>query len=108
MNRFVLGNGILDWTSDKLLDLLRVGARPRTEGHCAPDGNIRGLPLGHAVLAEPAPNENTHQQYPRDLWVLHKEPGSVIGLLDSSLDVYVWHELACLLDHLDGVAIYQG
>src|SRR6266446_1367793 len=107
MNRFVLGNGVLDWTSDKLLDLLRCGTRPRTEGHCDPDRNVGVLPLGHAVVAEPTPNEDTDEQHPRDLWVLHKEPGEVVGFLDSILVALVGHGLVYLRDHLYGVTISQ-
>ena len=107
MNRLVLGNGILDGASDKLLDLLRCGTWPRTEGHCDPDRNIGVLPLGHAVIAKPTPNEHTHQQHPRDLWVLHKEPGGVVDFLDSILVVFVCHDSVCLGDHMDEVAIMQ-
>src|SRR6266853_4171425 len=106
MNRFVLGNGVLDWTSDKLLDLLRCGTRPRTEGHCDPDRNVGVLPLGHAVVAEPTPNEDTDERHPRDLWVLHKEPGEVVGFLDSILVAFVCHGVY-LRDHLDAVAVLQ-
>src|SRR6476660_5012764 len=107
MNRLVLGNGILDRTSDKLLDLLRRSARPRTEGHCDSDRNVRILPLRHAVVAKPTPYEDTHEQHPRDLWVLHKEPGGIVGFLDSILLVFGWHGVVCLRNHLDGVAILQ-
>src|ERR1700686_1172534 len=105
MNRLVLGNGILDRTSDKLLDLPCCGARPGTEGYRDPDRNVGVLPLGHAVIAEPSPNEDTDEQPPRDLWVLHKEPGQVVGLLDSILVAFVGHGFVYLGDHLDGVAI---
>src|SRR6266849_213595 len=85
MNRLVLGDSILDRTSDKLLDLLRRSARPRTEGHCDSDRNVRVFSLGHAVVAKPTPYEDTHEQHPRDLWVLHKESGNVVGFLNSIL-----------------------
>src|SRR5712672_4799733 len=91
MNRLVLGNSILDWTGDKLLDLLRCGARPRAKGHRDPNRNVGVLPLRHAVVAKPTPYEDTHEQHPRDLWVLHKEPGGIVGLLDSNLVVFVCH-----------------
>jgi hypothetical protein len=107
MKRLVLGNGILDGASDKLLDLLSCGTWPRTEGHCDPDRNIGVLSLRHAVIAKPTPNENTHEQHPRDLWMLHKEPGRVVGFLDSILVVFVCHDSVWLGDHLDGVAILQ-
>ncbi|SRR5258708_4078731 len=107
MNRLVLGNGILDWTSDKLLDLPRCGARPGTEGHRDPDRNVRILALGHAVVAKPTPNEDPHEQHPRNLRVLHKEPGEVVGFLDSVLVAFVCHGLVYLRDHLDGVTIFQ-
>src|ERR1700692_3692731 len=107
MNRLFPVHGILDSTSDKLLDLLRRSARPRTEGHCDSDRDIRILPLRHAVIAKPTPNENTHQQHPRNLWVLHKESRSIAGFLDSILVVFVCHGCACLRNHLDEVAILQ-
>src|SRR5579864_3583646 len=107
MNRLVLGNRILNWTGDKLLDLPRCGARPGTEGHRNPDRNIGILPLRHAVVAKPTPDEDTHKQHPRDLRVLHKEPGHVVGFLDSVLVVFVSHGLVYLRDHSDGLAISQ-
>src|SRR5437870_2739071 len=107
MNCLILGNSILDRTGDKLLDLLRCGARPRTEGHRDPDWNVGVLALGHAVISKPAPYQDTHEQHPRDLWVLHKEPGGIVGLLDSILVVFVCHGVVCLRNHLDGVAILQ-
>src|SRR5713101_5887457 len=107
MNRLVLGDGILDRTSDKLLDLPRRSARPRTEGHCDPDGNVRVLPLGHAVVAKPAPYQDSEEQYPRDLRVLHEEPWGIAGFLDSILVVFVCHGVVCLRNRLDGVAILQ-
>src|SRR6266852_5222367 len=107
MNRLVLGDSILDRTSDKLLDLLRRSARPRTEGHCDSDRNVRVLPLGHAVVAKPTPSEDTHEKHPRYLWVLHKEPGEVVGFVDSILVVFVCHGVVCLRNRLDGVAIPQ-
>jgi len=82
MNRLVLGNWILDCTSDKLLDLLRCGARPSAEGHCDPDRNVGILPLWHAVVPKPTPYEDTDEQHPRYLWVLHEEPGGVAGRND--------------------------
>src|SRR6266851_896115 len=106
MNGLILGNSILDWTSEKLLNLLRSGTRPRTEGHRDSDRNVRIFPLGHALIAKPTPNENTDEQHPRDLWVLHKKPGKVVGFLDSILVAFVCHEIY-LRDHLDGVAIFQ-
>src|SRR5205807_5618980 len=96
MNRLVFGDGILDRTGDKLLDLLRCSARPRTEGHCDPDRNVGVLALGHAVVSKPAPYEDTHEQHPRDLWVLHEEPGGIVGFLDSILVVFVCHGLRLL------------
>src|SRR2546422_11612831 len=107
MNRLIFGNSILDWTGDKLLDLLRCGARPRTEGHRNPDRNVGVLALGHAVVAKPAPYKDTREQHPRDLRVLHKEPGGIVGLLDSILVVFVCHGVVCLRNQLDGVAIFQ-
>src|SRR2546427_8181750 len=107
MNRLVLGNSVLDWTGNKLFDLLCRGTRPRTEGHRDPDRNVGVLPLGHAVVAKPTPNENTDKQHPRDLWVLHKEPRSIVGFLDSILVVFVCHGVVCLRNRLDGVAILQ-
>src|SRR6266699_3701894 len=107
MNRLVLGDGSVDRTSDKLLDLLRGSARPRTEGHCDSDRNVRILPLGHAVVAKPTPYEDTHEQHPRDLWVLHEKPGGIVGFFDSILVVFVCHGLVCLRNRLDGVAILQ-
>src|SRR5207253_8444347 len=107
MNRLILGNSILDWTGDKLLDLLCCGAWPRTEGHCDPDRNVGVLALGHAVVSKPAPYEDTHEQHPRDLWVLLEEPGGIVGFLDSILVVFVCHGLVCLRNRLDGVAILQ-
>src|SRR6266478_5760389 len=107
MNRLVLRDGILDRTSDKLLDLLRRGARPRTEGHCDSDWNIRILPLRHAVVAKPTPYEDPYQQHPRDLRVLNEEPGGIVGFLDSILVVFVCHGVFCLRNRLDGVAIFQ-
>src|SRR6266481_2995667 len=106
MNRLVLGNSILDWTGDKLLDLLRCGTRPRTEGHRDPDRNVGVLPLRHAVVAKPTPYQDTDEQHPRNLWVLHKEPGDVVGFLVSILVAFVCHG-AYLRDHLDRVAIFQ-
>src|SRR6266478_4742809 len=106
MNRLVLGNGIFDRTSDELLDLLRRGTRPGTECHRDPDRNVGVLPLRHAVVAKPTPYQDADQQHPRDLWVLHKEPGEVVGFLDSILVAFVCHG-AYLRDHLDGVAILQ-
>src|ERR1700675_1269978 len=106
MNRLVLGNGIFDWTSDKLLDLLRRGTRPRTERHRDADRDVGILALGHAVVAKPAPDEDTDEQHPRDLWVLHKEPRKVVGFLDSILVAFVCHGVY-LRDRLDGVAISQ-
>src|SRR5882762_7966817 len=105
MNRLVLGNGILDWTSSKLLDLLRCGARPRAEGHRDSDRNVGVLPLGHAVVAKPTPYQDTDEQHPRNLWVLHKEPGEVVGFLDSILVAFVCHGVY-LRDHSDGIAIF--
>src|SRR5882672_2618708 len=107
MNRLVLGNGILDWTGDKLLDLLRCGARPRAKGDRDPNRNVGVLPLRHAVVAKPTPYEDSHQQHPRDLWMLHKEPGGVAGFLDSILIAFVCHGLVYLGDRLNGVAILQ-
>src|SRR5713226_7028100 len=107
MNRLVLGDGILDWSSNKLLDLLRGSARPRTEGHCDPDRNVRVLALGHAVVTKPTPYENTHEQHPRDLRMLHEEPGGIVGFLDSFLVVFVCHGVVWLRNRLDGVAILQ-
>src|SRR6202795_3758653 len=106
MNRLVLGNGVLDWTRDKLLDLLRCGARPGTKSHRDPDRNVGVLPLGHAVVAKPTPYQDTDEQHPRDLWVLHKEPREVVGFLDSILVAFVCHGVY-LRDRLDGVAISQ-
>src|SRR5882724_8181528 len=106
MNRLVLGNGILDWTGDKLLDLLRCGPRPGAKGHRDPNRNVGVLPLRHAVVPKPTPYEDTHDQHPRDLWMLHEEPGDVAGFLDSILVVLVCHGV-CLRNHLDGVAILQ-
>src|SRR5712691_2147903 len=74
MNRLVLSNGVLNWASNKLLNLPRCGARPRTEGHRDSDRNVGILPLRHAVVAEPTPYQDTDEQHPRDLWVLHEEP----------------------------------
>src|SRR5258708_3831164 len=91
MNRLVLGDGILDRTGDKLLDLPRGGTRPSAEGHRDPNRNVGVLPLGHAVVAKPTPYEDTYEQHPRDLWVLHEEPGGIVGLLDSILVVFVCH-----------------
>src|SRR5712671_2017454 len=91
MNRLVLGDGVLDWTGNKLFDLLCRGTRPRTEGHRDPDRNVGVFPLGHAVVAKPTPYEDTHEEHPRDLRVLHKEPGGIVGLLDSNLVVFVCH-----------------
>src|ERR1700730_1799809 len=107
MNRLVLGNSVLDWSSNKLLDLLRGGARPRTESHSDPHRNVGVLALGHAVVAKPTPHEDTHEQHPRNLWVLHKEPWRIVGFLDSILVVFVCHGVVCLRDHLDGVTILQ-
>src|SRR6267378_1606706 len=107
MNRLVLGNSILDRTSDKLLDLLRGSARPRTEGHCDSDRDVRVLPLRHTVVAKPTPYENTHEQHPRHLWVLHEEPGGIVGFLDSFLVVLVCHGVVCLRNRLDGVTILR-
>src|SRR6266700_5570420 len=107
MNRLVLGNSVFDWTSDKLLDLLCRGTRPRTEGHRDPDWNVGVLPLGHAVVAKPTPYEDTREQHPRNLRVLHEEPGGIVGFLDSILVVFICHGLVCLRNHLDGVAILQ-
>ncbi len=106
MNGLVLGNGVLDGTSEKLLNLLRCGTRPSAESHRNPDRNVGVLALGHALVAKPTPNEDTDEQHPRDLWVLHKEPGDVVGFLDSILVALVCHVLY-LRDHLDGVAILQ-
>src|SRR5580692_2014901 len=107
MNRLVLCNGILDWPGHKLLNLLRCGTRPRTEGHRDPDRNVGVLALRHAAIAKPTPNQDTHEQHPRDLWVLHKESGEVVGFLDSILVAFVCHGLVYLRDHLDGIAIFQ-
>src|SRR5882762_168984 len=106
MNRLFLGNGIFDWTSDELLDLLRRGTRPRTERHRDSDRDVGILALRHAVVAKPTPNEDTDEQHPRNLWMLHKEPGEVVGFLDSILVAFVCHGVY-LRDHLDGVAILQ-
>src|SRR5216683_8027492 len=106
MNRLVLGDSLLVRPSDKLLDLLCRSARPRTESHSDPHWNVGVLPLGHAVVAKPTPYEDTHEQHPRDLWMLHKEPGGIVGFLDSILVVLVCHGV-CLRNHLDGVAILQ-
>src|SRR5713101_2782474 len=107
MNRLVLGDGVLDRTGNKLFDLPRRGARPSAKGHRDPDRNVGVLPLGHAVVAKPTPYKDTHEQHPRDLWVLHKEPGGIVGFLDSILVVFVCHGLVCLRNHLDWVAILQ-
>src|SRR5260370_34895872 len=106
MNRLVFGNGVLDWTSDKLLYLLRCGARPGTEGCRNPDRNVRVLPKGHAVVAKPTPHKDTDEQHPRDLGALHQEPADVMGFLDSIL-IALGHPLVYLTDHLDGVYIFQ-
>src|SRR6267378_4003188 len=106
MNRLVLSNGVLNWASNKLLNLPRCGARPRTEGHRDSDRNVGILPLRHAVEAKPTPYQDTDEQHPRDLWMLHEEPGEVVGFLDSILVAFVCHG-AYLRDHLDGVAILQ-
>src|SRR6266481_2532536 len=106
MNRLVLGNGIFDWTRDELLDLLRRGTRPRTERHRDADRDVGVLALGHAVVAKPAPDEDADEQHPRDLRMLHKKPGEVVGFLDSILVAFVCHG-AYLRDHLDRVAIFQ-
>src|ERR1700686_4332832 len=103
MNRLVLGNGIFDGTSDKLLDLPRCGARPGTEGHRDPDRNVGVLPLGHAVVSKPTPYKDTDKQHPRNLWVLHEEPREVAGFLDSILVAFVCHGFVYLRDNLDGV-----
>src|SRR6202166_1801706 len=107
MNRLVLSNGILDWASYKLLNLLRCGTRPGTERHRDSDRNVGVLPLGHAVIPKPTPYQDTHQQHPRDLRMLHEEPGEVVGFLDSILVAFVCHGCVCLRDDLDGVAILQ-
>src|ERR1700676_4359425 len=100
MNRLVLGDGILDWTSDKLFDLLRRSARPRTEGHCDSDRNVRILSLRHAVVDKPTPYQDTHKQHPRDLRVLHEESRGIVGFLDSILVVFVCHGVGLLKESL--------
>ena len=107
MNRLVLGNSVFDWTGNKLLDLLRCGTRPRTEGHCDSDRNVGVFPLGHPMVAKPTPYEDTHEQHLRDLWMLHEEPGGIVGFLDSFLVVLVCHGVVCLRNRLDGVTIFQ-
>jgi len=107
MNRLVLGNGILDWTGDKLLDLLRCGARPRAKGHRDPNWNVGVLPLRHAVVPKPTPYEDTHEQHPRDLWMLHKKTWGIAGFLDSILVAFECHEFVCLRNRLDRVTIIQ-
>src|ERR1700722_2625059 len=107
MNRLILGNGILNGTRDKLLNLLRCGARPRTESHRHPDWNVGVLALGHAVVAKPTPYKDTHEQHPRDLRMLHEEPGGIVGFLDSILVALICHGFVCSRNHLDGVAIFQ-
>src|SRR5271155_12851 len=107
MNCLVLGNGILDGTSNKLLDLLCCGTRPRTKRHRNPDRNVGVFPLRHAVVAKPTPHKDPHEQHPRDLWVLHEEPWEVVSLLDSILVAFVCHGFVYLRDHLDGVTIFQ-
>src|SRR5258705_7274846 len=107
MNRLVLGNGVLDGTSDELLNLLRRSTRPGTEGRRDPDRNVGILALGHAVVAKPTPDEDADEQHPRDLWMLHEEPGGVPGCLDSILVAFVRHRLVFLRNHLDTVAISQ-
>src|SRR6266403_730659 len=106
MNCLVLGNGIFDWPSYELLDLLRCGAWPRTESHRDSDRDVGVLALGHAVISKPTPYQDTDEQHPRDLWMLHKEPGEVVSFLDSILVAFVCHGVY-LRDHLDGVAILQ-
>src|SRR5258706_6229575 len=107
MNRLVLGDGVLDRTGSKLFGLPRCGARPSAKGHRDPDRNVGVLPLGHAVVAKPTPYEDTHEQHPRDLWMLHKEPWGIVGFLDSILVVFVCHGLVYLRNRLDGVTIFQ-
>src|SRR5260370_19981211 len=105
MNRLVLGHGMFEWTRDELLDVMRRGSRPWTESQRNPDRNIGVLPLGHAVIAKPTPYQDTDEQHPRDLWVLHKKPWKVVGFLDSILVAFVCHG-AYLRDRLDGAAIF--
>src|SRR5580704_2725250 len=107
MNGLVFGNGILDWTSDKLLDLLCGGTRPRTIRHGDPYWNVRILPLRHALVPKPAPNEYTHEQHPRNLWVLHEEPGEIAGFFDSIPVALICHEFVCLRNLSNCVAIFQ-
>src|ERR1700675_4273850 len=107
MDGLVLGNGILDGTGDKLLDLPRCGTRPSAKGHRDPDRNVGVLPLGHAVVAKPTPYEDTHEQHPRNLRVLHKKPWGIAGFLDSILVSFVCHGFVCLRNRLDGVTILQ-
>src|SRR5438132_6092398 len=107
MNRLVLSNGVLNWASNKLLNLPRCGARPRTGGHRDSDRNVGILPLRHAVVAKPTPYQDTDEQHPRDLWMLHEEPRYVTSFFDPILVAFVCHGLAYLRDHLDGVAIFQ-
>src|SRR5437667_1865528 len=106
MNCLVLGNSVLDGTGKKLLNLLRRGTRPSAKGYRGPDRNVRVFSLRHALIAKPAPNEDADKQHPRDLWVLHEEPGSIVGFLDSILVAFVCHGLY-LRDNLDGITIFQ-
>ena len=82
MNRLVLSDRILDGASDKLLNLLRSGARPGTCGQRDPHRYVRIFSLGHARVTEPAPGDHTYQQYPGNVRVLHEEPGNITHLLD--------------------------
>src|SRR6266550_6952001 len=104
MNRFILGNGIFDRASNKLLNLPCCCTRPRTKCYRDPDRNVGVFPLRHAVVAKPTPYQDTDEQHPRDLWMLHEESRYVTGFLDSILVAFVCHELVCLRNHLDGVA----
>ena len=107
IKRLVLGDRVLDWTSDELLNLLRCGTRPGTEGHCDPDGNVRVLPLGHASVAKPTPYKDTDEEHPRDLGMFHEKSGNVVALLDPILVACVFHGPFYLREHCDGIAIFQ-
>ena len=107
MNRLILGNSVLDWASDKLLDLLRRGTRPGTKGHRDPDRDIGILPLRHAVVSKPTPYQDANEEHPGNLRVLDEEPGEALCVFSIRSWSFLYARSHCLRNHLDGIAILQ-
>src|SRR5437879_9875025 len=97
MDGLIFSDGVFNRSSNKLLDLLRGRAGPRTRGHRHSHRNIRIFSLWHGMVAKPAPNQDANEENPGNLRVLDKEPRCVMRVFDPILVACVCHRL-CLRD----------